>query len=1081
MASSGENDQDGLTQTPPPLHNNDSNSNSSNSSNNNTSVIPTIRLSRSFDNFDFPSNAASRGSHNKSDEFEFETSNSDDIDDNPKFLPLNRSFSADDLDAATRMVPFETGGLAANSTAFATNTNTTATTTTTNTAQLSTHVASVASGEILMPKDDSNEMIVPASSNSVSDGDEQTRDNSYHYGFTDNDREQSSHNTREVSATNSYELEIATATTTNSNTNNDNVDEGAISSDDEDDSEVLLAKEMALAIAKNPTMTPTQLRELQQRVQYKMNKKKKDRTFAAIEKKDKTTTKPKKLSSTKIVKETIKETKQNAKAGAKVLKKEFQKGLRAMGLTAAKETTTKEVERCESISSSEDTGGLPNASIATYIGISGGGASANTNTRGIIDNLLVTPRTSERLDGDGEKIRLAGIVWKRRSGLGKYSMTAPWERRRVVLKGTKLIYYKTLQESMSAISDGEEEEINAEAEGFLGASGWINTFMDKTGVNLSVKNLSVPWETSPKPGARGYMDLHKEKASAAASYGHTGAPTPFALSIKVTSITRYKLCFDTQNELMTWLAAISDVVVAGSVDDYNAGILEANDPSSQGGGETSTTGGDTTTTGTWLEPPPTKGPSEQQQQGGHRLWSTERYQVKSVDYPQVSAEEDLEDDNNDFDMGSAEDYFLDTSKAQEIWGLPTGYLKLTFYLMNAVILSARFQTALTDDIFWYVLVFSNVLAVLLINKVVVGGEILAKPGLEGRGKATKKQRKQADGVQKTSSGESAETAIKTTDSPLIDEHFIPPAGSTSIRIENAKDLPTKDGVIFPGWRQVDPAEIPVRGATYKANKKKIPCPGDLYECIELDVFESKKRAPDMAGRVILPTVAYENDHGPKTWNAPDLFVISVSLPTDPPKLYGGSTDNGGGYTITMYCRMRQETRDILRRITADGYNPTDEEKKVDPDKSIVNAARLLDEWCRRAPSDDNWMARFKVIPQGNNLVEIGLPSWISNYNGKPFLIKRPGTTGFLYRHPDKSCMEFDVSLHPFPYLAKQGLCYMKDGFFKKILATLAFCIEGRAEDELPECLIGLFQLCYPNPVYATQAEEFFAGKSARSK
>jgi hypothetical protein len=125
---------------------------------------------------------------------------------------------------------------------------------------------------------------------------------------------------------------------------------------------------------------------------------------------------------------------------------------------------------------------------------------------------------------------------------------------------------------------------------------------------------------------------------------------------------------------------------------------------------------------------------------------------------------------------------------------------------------------------------------------------------------------------------------------------------------------------------------------------------------------------------------------------------------------------------------------------------------------MVNAVRLFDEWCRRAPSDDNWMARFKVVPQGNNLAEIGLPSWISNYNGKPFLIKRPGTTGFLYRHPDKSCMEFDVSLHPFPYLAKQGICYMKDGFFKRILATLAFCIEGRADDELPECLIGLYQL-----------------------
>eukprot|EP00536_Pseudo-nitzschia_multiseries_P006603 jgi/Psemu1/193538/e_gw1.143.88.1 len=701
-------------------------------------------------------------------------------------------------------------------------------------------------------------------------------------------------------------------------------------------------------------------------------------------------------------------------------------------------------------------------------GVQGGSKSSITSP---VDGLGVAD--------DGQKIRLAGVVWKRRSGLGKYSMTASWERRRVVLKGTKLIYYKTLQETLSTNSDEEEDDTGgySETEEDTGALGFlINTFMDKTGVVMPRE------QGSSSPGARGYLDLHKEKASAAASYGHTGAPTPFALSIKIAGLTKYKFCFDTQNELMTWLAAITDVVVAGSVDDYNAEILEANNPSSHGGGETGTgTGGGITASGTWHEPPVTNKSSEgERQKGGHQLWSTEQYIVKSVEYLDVSATEDNESDD-DFEMGPmAEDYFLDTSQGQEVWGLPVGYLKPVFYAMNAVILSARSQTALTDDNFWYVLVFFNVIAISLVEKVMIGGTIQLKPGLDGRRKVAKKQKKQTVDLQMALSGESADGLVRTSASAIIDEHFIPPAGSTSMKIENPKDLPTKDGVIFPGWRQVDPAEIPVRGASYKSSKKKIPCPGDLYECIEVDVFESKKRVPDMAGRVILPTVTFKNDDGPKTWNAPDLFVITVALPTDPPKLYA-ATDNGGGYTITMYCAMRQETRDILRRITADGYNPADEEREGDPDKSTVNAARLLDEWCRRAPSDDNWMARFKVIPQGNNLEEIGLPAWISNYNGKPFLIKRPGTTGFLYRHPDKSCMEFDVSLHPFPYLAKQGICYMKDGFFKNILATLAFCIEGRTEDELPECLIGLFQLCYPNPIHATQGEEFFAGKSARSK
>jgi Protein ENHANCED DISEASE RESISTANCE 2, C-terminal len=215
---------------------------------------------------------------------------------------------------------------------------------------------------------------------------------------------------------------------------------------------------------------------------------------------------------------------------------------------------------------------------------------------------------------------------------------------------------------------------------------------------------------------------------------------------------------------------------------------------------------------------------------------------------------------------------------------------------------------------------------------------------------------------------------------------------------------------------------------------------------------------------------------------PDIFVISIAIPTDPPKLFK-STDDGGGYTITAYFVMHQETRDILKRVTSEGYDPKHDPEVVGDDnrnRSKVNAVRLWEEWCRRSPTDDSFCARFKVIPNAQNLKEMGLPSRISKYNGKPFLIKRPGETGFLYRHPDRSCIEFDISLHPFPYAAKKGINFMKGVYFKKALITFGFLIEGQAEDELPECLIGLMQLCYPDPVYAIRGEDFMAGTSPRS-
>ena len=876
----------------------------------------------------------------------------------------------------------------------------------------------------------------------------------------------------------------------------DEIDEFISRSDDtseEDDSEVLLAKEMALAIAKNPTMTPDELRDLQKVIQQNVERKQKDRERQKAKKKTSkkfSTKKMKKaISDTKRnAKSSISETKQSAKAAFKETKHSARegakKGLRAVGV----------IRKSTSVNS-------------TSSEISEAAEADSTALRQLEDD-------------DGEaKIRLAGTIWKRRSGLGKYSLTAQWERRRVVLEGTKLIYYKTLRESQVDASansglDLEDSQTDLDAyqqqpkpvttaleKGTSTAEQWINTaktIIDKTGVSIS-------WESSggiglssshSNAGARGYLDLRKEKASVGASYGHTGAPTPFALSIKVAGITKYKFCFDSQQQLMQWLAAITDVVVGGSVDAYNAEILEANDPSSHGIADAVASD----LAAAWdsaSSPRTATNVARAAEGGGQQLWSTEGYIVSSSDRMDqgfggstttFAHDDSISSDGEEIVAVGArpEDYTVDPSTGDPVLALPARFAQPVFLAMNAILLGLRSDHEAWDNWFWYILVFFNVFLVMTVDSAKLGGAVALKPELIGIASrrttsgTKKKESKMIPGLPTVRSDDGAAASADDGDR-VPKDHFVPPAGSTSIKIDDPADVAEKDGVIFAGWREVPASGLMVRGRGYKTNKTKVPCPESLYQCVELDIFESRKRVPDMAGRVVLPSVSFDDDDGVKTWSAPDHFVITVALPTDPPKLYGGSTDNGGGYTITMYCVMRPETRAILRRVTADGYDPKTDTLRKDDNKSTVNAARLFDEWCRRAPSDDSWMARFKVVPQGNNLAEIGLPAWISNYNGKPFLIKRPGTTGFLYRHPDKSCMEFDVSLHPFPYLAKQAICYMKDGFFEKILATLAFCIEGRSDDELPECLIGLFQLCYPNPIHALQAEDVFAGTAPRSK
>ena len=226
-------------------------------------------------------------------------------------------------------------------------------------------------------------------------------------------------------------------------------------------------------------------------------------------------------------------------------------------------------------------------------------------------------------------IRMTGIVWKRRSGLGKYSTTAAWERRRIVLEGTKLLYYKANNSTDDDASVDDASEEFGQTEHSTASSGWLGSMRS----SMSTQNV-----------ARGDLDLLKENASISASYGHTGAPTPFALSIKILGQTKWKLCFDTHEELMEWLAAMTDVVVQGSVDSYNALILEAYDPRNT-----------TEMTGQMSEPPSNLSPQytdHKEAAGGHRLWSTGHYNVRSVNFPDAGLadmEGILEDVNSDDD------------------------------------------------------------------------------------------------------------------------------------------------------------------------------------------------------------------------------------------------------------------------------------------------------------------------------------------------------------------------------------------------------------------------------------------------
>ena len=727
---------------------------------------------------------------------------------------------------------------------------------------------------------------------------------------------------------------------------------------------------------------------------------------------------------------------------------------------------------------------VPAKKSLTGVGTGGLGAAIG----GMVDPSKTT--AANRWDSKDDVVEtMSSIIWKRRSGLGKLQRNA-WERRRVVLRGKALFYFNKEDEKdglareasqisgLASPSSADDSSSGGTANDSKPTTWWeqTTTNLQKQAAELSEQVNSVLAEgmvTTDPNAPRGMLDIDKEKVTFGATGGHSGAPSPFCISCMARGEAKWILAFETQSLQMKWLAVLTDVVVQQNLEEYNAGLKasESNGApgyvSNGGSGPSQQTDGAQNVLGFTLSTP-VSGTSyfSTPPNGVDKFWRLDGYSIayKADDGLEESDGESY-DDGGSIEATSASpsnveaavggtfsQYLLPSSKFGKEWSLKGDHLYCALFLLNWTIFFSR-SSSTSINHFWTAIVVVNVIIWLSLSK---AGGLVPEKAATGVQVIEKKKRNKG---------------MKT-------EEIVPRAGSTLMRVENAEDKPTNNaGVRFNAYRPLPSTSVQVRSHGYSSSRQKIPCPGELYTLAAMDVFESKTQYRGMAKRVKLPTLRF-TDSGEKTWYSPDIFVVSVALPTEKPQL-GRATDDGFGFTITMYFTMKQETRDILRKVTEPTYDASQDrfDAGVNVQQRVVNGVKLFEEWCRRAPSDPKWQARFKFIPDGNNLEEIGMPGWINKYNAKPVLIKRAGVTGFLFENPEINAMEFDITLHPFPYLAKQATSYMAETYFKQMVASISFVIEGRNDTELPEVLIGqCAQICYPDPAIAPMAEDLFAGK-----
>jgi len=643
-----------------------------------------------------------------------------------------------------------------------------------------------------------------------------------------------------------------------------------------------------------------------------------------------------------------------------------------------------------------------------------------------------------------------------------------WERRRLVLEGNYLMYYyedaEFEEEDCACAGTGVGvgpggANSNANANANMPPTKWQVAGLQRLKDKFHIAHVKTPSSQGAiNNNPKGVIDLVSEYATATVVpiTPHSFAPTPYCLAIMVKSEVKWMLCFDDEKEITKWLRNLTKVALTQSVDryaknrgrDYNVRDRDLK----AGSGEKK-----------------------------RRSMTPVHKEARSQDTPTVdnrglvaTAGYDISTPRGQKVASAISDGSVTSAKTLMCWD---SYITVVLVNSSFLYIFVVVEEALSLP-HMFVFLMVNLLTWLHLTR-----NISKRVGvLEGDGGQLER-----DSIEQSCASpigilynNSLVSNISTEESPSCggqieqalssssyiekrksldeddDDLYRPKAGSTTVKIQKLNEKRNEYEKEKVAWMAGDPSIIHLRGQDYLTTRKKFPSPTSLYELVEVDTFDSDEHLTDVGQRFQFPDFDY-GDEG--NWCAPDTLIISFALPTTAPKL-GRSVSDGKGYIVIGYYRIRTDVRKTLDILTNEDYDGSERERRLQElfptseERVLVNGIKLWEKWCRTSGSDPEMQKRLKFIPRGENLQELGVPSWICRYNGKPMLIKRPGETSFIFSHPDERTLEIDINLHPFPYMFKQAMSYLKDHYFFRMPMTFGFVIEGREYDELPEVLLG---------------------------
>lgn len=234
---------------------------------------------------------------------------------------------------------------------------------------------------------------------------------------------------------------------------------------------------------------------------------------------------------------------------------------------------------------------------------------------------------------------------------------------------------------------------------------------------------------------------------------------------------------------------------------------------------------------------------------------------------------------------------------------------------------------------------------------------------------------------------------------------------------------------------------------YKKTGKKERSGPALYKLAAVDLVRTGSTNLEKTFEHISPVLG---ESVPGT-NVPYSFVVTANLPQEEPKLFS-TPGKGPSYVIIFHF--------VASSMLLKQLNDLD---------SASPAVKLFNNFCSEGLVNSNFMGRFKAMCIIDDIGKHGFPAIVNRFNGKPVLINKSGRLNAFYQNEngalamgvkegkDVNALNMLINVHLFAFVARKTLFSLYDKF-KDMALNIAFTIEGRADEELPEVVLGCAKL-----------------------